>query len=188
MTRRYIFTHRCGHVGTGPIIPPPSERHHGSYHLGLLSHPEISTIDLNLPIDCPFCDHNGLVREVVEDGWGVLAKLVHSRRNPNSTVKWKILRKCDLYGVDQDPHLIGEDIDEFQNMAWIPKPCGEVHVQNRQEAGISGRRLGTVVEVESSWTQSLGAPVMSRLPGMMSELSSVMKSREERDERMDFGH
>lgn len=67
---------------------------------------------------------------------------------------------------------------EFQQMAWIPKPCGQVQFVNpawRWRMGILEPEMTT--EVKCRWRQTLGEDMGSRLPGMFSELSATLTSR-----------
>lgn len=65
----------------------------------------------------------------------------------------------------------------FRQMAWIPKPCGQVHLSRVR------RRTRPVMGVTSGWSQSMTDPARSRIPGMLSQLNAAISSREDAELR-----
>ena len=176
MCRRYTFLHTCGHIGVGPLLHINAP-YTDTYNISLAPCVDIEVIELPILFDCPFCSDR-VLHEGLEDSLGVLAILAAPRNSPFAA-GWRILHVRSADEVDsrdwQDAYGEGRF---FNQMAWIPKPCGQVRFLGRAERGTRGRNLGRATEVECAWRQSLGESVRSRLPGMISELNAALISGE----------
>jgi hypothetical protein len=67
----------------------------------------------------------------------------------------------------------------FRQIAWIPRPCGEVRVMGGLEEVRSEGRvvvIGVITEVSCAWRQSAGEPVGTRFTGLLSQLNAAVLS------------
>lgn len=180
MCYRNTFLHTCGHIGAGPPLHINAV-YTDRYNLALSPCVGMEALELPISFNCPFCSDRGL-REHVEDGLGVLAFLVASHNSPFAS-GWQITHVRSADEIDyrdwQDAYAQG---GLFNQMAWIPKPCGHVQVPRRSGHRTTGHRSRSGTEVDCTWRQSLGEPVRSRLPGMISELSAALRRGRQRDE------
>jgi len=161
---------------TSPHPPPP-----------LSSNPAnetVTTVKVTLPFSCPFCPTSTstsksnfhAVPNAVITGHGILTIL-----SSTSPWSWSVLRSCKYEDITpQDWALSMGETGGFRQMAWIPKPCGEVRViggseEVRREGMVE---IGIVTEVCSAWRQNTGEPMESRFAGMLSQLDAAVLSGE----------
>ncbi|KAE9381798.1 hypothetical protein N431DRAFT_491108 [Stipitochalara longipes BDJ] len=173
MSLHYRFTHACGHIGIGPLIDTS-----GCTHSNFLDNEKLTTIQLELPFSCPYCprpsNNPTLVILEVPLGYGILT--VISQTWPWN---WCIRRVCKY--EDITPQEWAQSMSEnggFRQMAWIPKPCGEV----RAIGGLGGVRreehvtASVTIEVTSAWKQRADQLVKSRFAGLLSQLNAAVLS------------
>tara|TARA_R110002060_G_scaffold36738_3_gene47722 strand:- start:1080 stop:1421 length:342 start_codon:yes stop_codon:yes gene_type:complete len=105
-----------------------------------------------MPLDfgCPFCIVPGADSNLLTpNGFGLLTVLHSTAITPFPT-GWRILRACrfeELEPRDWEPAFAGMMLDgRFRQMAWIPRPCGEVRLEGLDE----GRET---MKVETIWRQ-----------------------------------
>lgn len=175
MHPRYNFLHSCGHIGIGPVIRFNTPQ--WSFNqLSSAQDTDIETLQLHLFFQCPFCSNRQAFLNI-EPGSGLLAMLGSS--NSFFADTWQIIRVCKGEEVTPRDWDIGyRAAGGFQQMAWIPKPCGQVQYVNpvwRWRTGLLESEMTT--ELNCTWRQSLGDDISSRLPGMFSELRATLTSR-----------
>jgi hypothetical protein len=158
MSFQYNFTHTCGHTGIGPLMahstPLPT-----------------NIIPLTLPFACPFCL---TPNHTVPEGSGLLCILPPTY--PPYT--WHILRSCNRSDISPNEWgLCMPPGGGFRQIAWIPRPVGEV----RANGGVEGRDgvVGVVTGVRSVRRERLcNGKVVSQLPGLASQLGAVVRAGE----------
>jgi len=173
MSKQYAFLHTCGHTGIGPIIRHLSSRAQTIGPSTAIDE-KFDIIQLQLPLECPFCE-TGLH---VEPGGGVLTILTPKNESLFAS-EWRILKICRPEDIEvRDWVIAHEPGGVFRQMAWIPKPCGEVRtIRNLQGIGRHRRgETGIGRAVSCAWKQNLSEPLGSRLAGMVSELTSSLLS------------
>jgi hypothetical protein len=141
--------------------------------LGFYSANSLGSLALHFP--CPFCKDRDTAMNV-EQGSGVLTILVAGPGHlfPN---EWRVVRVCKAHEVDsRDWAMAIGPRGVFQQMAWIPNPCG--NIQNTREVVMGGqlRRELRSIKVSCSWRQPLRDPVKSRLAGIFSRLNGALLS------------
>lgn len=139
MTFQYRFTHTCGHTGFGPIV---------NMHIDT-TQPSPTTSSLPAP------DSNTTTIPVTP-GSGLLTILNSIPTSPFPTC-WTILKAYrfeDLEPRDWERAFEGMMLDgRYRQMAWIPKPCGEVRLDGLDggreavKAGTSWRYTGRVDQI-----------------------------------------
>ncbi|KAG0650808.1 hypothetical protein D0Z07_2401 [Hyphodiscus hymeniophilus] len=185
MSKHYRFEHTCGHIGIGPLIRTSALA---------TSSQSTRSINLILPIRCPFCATT-LPYLNVATGDGLLVILEPcttlqesidipspssyiSLRDSNYPIpgfEWRILRVCSASEITlSDWSLAQAPGQHYRQMAWIPKPCGIVRIDGSGGVADSRGPNRSVVEVDCSWRQiwKPGDVVKSRLPGMWSILKA----------------
>ncbi|KAK0118827.1 hypothetical protein ONS95_007708 [Cadophora gregata] len=182
MSFQYRFTHTCGHTGFGPIV----NAHSGTTRLPLIcSQPapyaNTTTLPLNLEFSCPFCMSSASNHlSLTPPGSGLLTVL---NSTPDSLFApgWAILKACrfeELEPSDWDLAFEGMTLDgRYRQMAWIPRPCGEVRFEGLDEAqetmkvGTFWRYTGCVAQIGHG-----------RFAGLLSSLHKAVLDREKENE------
>jgi len=152
MTLQYRFTHTCGHTGFGPIVDAQTSTTQTAPTTSSQPAPNSNTETIQMPLDfgCPFCIVPGADSNLLTpNGFGLLTVLHSTAITPFPT-GWRILRACrfeELEPRDWEPAFAGMMLDgRFRQMAWIPRPCGEVRLEGLDE----GRET---MKVETIWRQ-----------------------------------
>jgi hypothetical protein len=177
MRLHYRFIHACGHTGNGPLISDNLEG--SSQHLSLPGNEKLTTIQLELPFSCPFCSTSACSSTStfpeVPLGHGILTIL-----SPSYPSSWCIIRSCKHEEVTEADwaHSTSEN-GGFRQMAWIPKPCGEVRVTDRlAEMRSEGRVQARVItDVACTWRQRVDDPVENRFAGLLSQWNAAVSYR-----------
>jgi hypothetical protein len=179
MSLHYRFFHTCGHTGIGPLIY--SDPNHTHPHPRTPDNHEnamLTTIQLTLQFSCPFClTSTSTITLEVPPGQGILTIL-----SPTFPWMWSVVRACKYEDITpQDWAYSMDDNGCFRQMAWIPKPCGEVRVTGGLE---EVRRGGTVprgveTQIAYAWRQRADEKVGSRFAGMLSQLNAAVLSGEQ---------
>lgn len=176
MALNYRFDHDCGHSGIGPLIHLPQHQDfiEDSSANNAGDH-RVTVIRLSLRFLCPFCANtagNGVPE--VTDNQGVLAILT-----PTFPWTWSILCICGYGDVTPQDWSQSQGPDgRFRQMAWIPRPCGEIRVMGGLEetTGQGRTEIGVVTGVFCDWKQTAEEPVRSRFAGMLSQLNAAILS------------
>lgn len=177
MSRQYKFIHTCGHTGIWPIIRPQITNLATSQDLPTWEiNPGREIISLSLNFRCPFCTPDISYLEV-SPGSGVLVILESTSTDtfPNT---WRVLRTCNAEQIisrDWDP--VQEQGEHYRQMAWIPRPCGEIEVS---QLGLEERwEAAVTTKVTCRWRRTAGDLIeCGMLAGMLSELNAALVSRE----------
>ncbi|PMD17983.1 hypothetical protein NA56DRAFT_254584 [Hyaloscypha hepaticicola] len=170
MRFHYRFTHTCGHTGVGPPISGKSE--------SSSSLEKLTIIYLTLPFSCPFCPAfkcSSWTRiSEVSPGHGILTIM-----SPTYPWSWIVMRSCKYEDVTiQDWALSTSENSGYRQMAWIPKPCGEVRVAGNLEEVVRAEQVVTDMtrEVACAWRQRADEPVESRFAGLLSQFNAAILS------------
>jgi hypothetical protein len=182
MRLHYRFNHFCGHTGIGPII---SGNEDGTSPFSSpcdnQDNENLTTIKLTFTFSCPFCPTSATTPTTtpapeVPLGHGILTIL-----NPSFPWSWSVLRSCKHEEITpQDWALSMGETGGYRQMAWIPKPCGEIRVVGVLEELRREEREEVVVitEVACTWRQKADEPIKSRFAGMLSQLNAAVLSGE----------
>jgi hypothetical protein len=179
MHLHYRFVHACGHTGIGPLIYDASNRR-PSLFLNDIGSEKLTTVHLELTFSCPFCfdrgSNFGSTIPEVPLSHGILTII-----SPTYPWNWSIIKICRYEDVTpQDwAHSISENM-VFRQMAWIPKPCGEVRITGgldevRREGLIES---GVITEVACAWRQMANDPVATRFAGLLTQFNAAGLSTE----------
>jgi hypothetical protein len=177
MRLHYRFTYACGHTAIGPLISGTSNQASSPSPDSPVSE-KFTTIHLELPFSCPYCqDPSGkssLAIPEVPLGHGILTII-----SPTYPWSWCIIRSCryeDITPRDWPQSISGNG--GFRQIAWIPRPCGEVRAMGGLEEVRSEGRvvIGVITEVSCAWRQSAGEPVGTRFTGLLSQLNAAVLS------------
>jgi hypothetical protein len=174
MHLHYRFIHACGHTGIGPLICEASKRASPDPP----NNEKLNTIHLELPFSCPYCPNancspNSTIQEVPL-GEGVLT--IISLTWPWC---WCILRVCQYEDIIPQEWALSTGCGGFRQMAWIPRPCGEVRVNaGMEEMRREGQRTTTsaITEVTCAWRQRADERARSRFAGLLSQLHAAVMS------------
>ncbi|KAH7416980.1 hypothetical protein BKA64DRAFT_284734 [Cadophora sp. MPI-SDFR-AT-0126] len=178
MTFQYRFTHTCGHTGFGPIVNMHIDTTQPSPTTSSLPAPDsnTTTIPLKLDFSCPFCNPSAsYFHSPVTPGSGLLTILNSIPTSPFPTC-WTILKAYrfeDLEPRDWERAFEGMMLDgRYRQMAWIPKPCGEVRLD-----GLDGGR--EAVKAGTSWryTGRVDQIGNGRFAGLLSSLHKAVLER-----------
>jgi hypothetical protein len=172
MRLHYRFIHTCGHtgIGEGGFRQPHS--------LEIPSPEKLTAIHLTLPFSCPFCPASNCSSwtrlSEVSLGQGILTIM-----SPTYPWSWIIMRSCRYEDVTpQDWAHSTSESSGYRQMAWIPRPCGEVRVTGRLEEGGRDGRVVTdmTTDVACAWRQRVDEPVESRFAGLLSQFHAAVLS------------
>jgi hypothetical protein len=177
MSLRLHYTHACGHTGIGPLTSGTSNQASSTSPDSPISE-KLTTNHLELPFSCPYCQgrsgKSNLAMPEVPLGHGILTII-----SPMYPWSWCIIRSCryeDVTPRDWAQSMSGNG--GFRQIAWIPRPCGEVRVMGGlEEVGREGSVvIGVKTEVSCAWRQSAGEPVGTRFTGLLSQLNAAVLS------------
>jgi hypothetical protein len=202
MSTHYQLQHICGHIGIGPLILTHSPLREND-NQSLSSNQISESINLSLPIRCPFCANTQPFLNVAA-GDGLLAILEQSTAlsptssayipiphssSSSSSFEWRVLRVCPASEItSSDWYLAHAPREHFRQMAWIPKPCGTVKIDGSDGAEDLRGSSGVMRQFDCSWRQAWQRSdlseggVKSRLPGMWSNLKAILISVEDHGE------
>jgi hypothetical protein len=177
MCLHYKFSHTCGHTGIGPLISSKGGFQQ-PHSLEIPSPEKLTIIHLRLPFPCPFCPASNCsswtrISEVSLDQ-GILTII-----SPTYPWSWIVMRSCKYEDVTpQDwAHSTSEN-SGYRQMAWIPRPCGEVRVaESLEEVVRDGQAVARMTTgVASAWRQRADEPVESRFAGLLSQFNAAILS------------